>query len=1060
MYVPKRAVLSGHLDFTALNSLLTLIYSSLTKGCYEYVLDESLTKLPLLTTFVVENDLALCKNLRPTHLEDYIGSFPSLTYLSFSLVELSGSLPSAIGTLSSLQTLSIQYPGNSFGGAIPASIGQLTELRVLRLVGTKMTELSIDPSHPTSLPNLLIIDIQVSDTLSADISPLLDNSTKLEVLNLRSVPTRISMASLMRQSSLSHLSLRTSSLSWTLTDHFWHSFPELRVLDIQDPTVFGIVGSSIGTMKKLTTFDFDTKISGTLPEEIGNCPLNFLRIVNSKLQHPIPNIFDRLRHSLEDLHISDLFGSEGPLPSTLGDLQNLKTLTLSRGGFQGTIPASIGGLASLGVMHLDNNALHGTIPEFTATQSIAVFDVDNNRLTGTIPRSLALKASHLYVSHNRLGPSMESDLFESAACLAIRASHNHFSGSLPPNPISHMDLSHNEFSGTIPIRYNRVLYLDLSHNKLSGNLSLLVAPDHSTSDLYLHNNQLSGTIPPIPTYMARLTLSNNNFTGNLPILPRRLTMFDVANNQLSSANFKDFALSARSGGLKHLDLSGVGISGFSAYELVSSSLQILILANNGFTLENPPTATTSLLAMDITNNQISGSFSSSHLSNLVVLKAARNSLTGTVVSSNALRSITELDISDNSFTFDVAAFQSLPLLTTINARKNSLFGSLALKDLRSLQYADFSDNYLNQPPDLASIGSLMMSGALTTLNISNNTHIPPFDSLQSNVTSLYRSALSKPSTLRADSVTCYQLAFAHSSAVLDYDEDLFSYDQCDCNENHFGSPSMHCIQCPSHGAMSCGGVEANVSLNSYAFMIVPSGFHSPIASPPSESDSDFQDDSVGSLLNSLFGLTSDRPKNLDPDDFSVLKLETETCLITTVQTLTGRSNCGGIRITHEDVNRHNMSIAHLLNPQCNTGSEGRLCSKCICNANTGGECWYQSGATCSKCRRVFSLSTSLPVAASLILAAFFIACFTMKVILQKKRTWDPSSFHDLPLTKRIFYRIIYLTSLGNVSILITFVQILLGFTEWDANLKVNLFGVLNGNAEGYAIIFASHSLLT
>lgn len=962
-----------------------------------------------------------------------------------------GTLPSSIGALASLRTLSITYPGELLTGDLPYTIGHLTELRVLQLAGVRFKGLSLNPSStPASLPYLDTVDIQSSSNFHADISPLLENSEGLRTIIIDSSLIHINLPTVSKQSSLIHLVMIGSEANWHLTDQFWRAFPNLRVLRIHSPFVTGTIGSDIGTMTSLHDLDLhQVKLTGTLPAEVGGCPLKSLKLTHTSLQHPFPNVFDRLSSTLEHLKITDIFGSEGTLPSTIGELKLLNILILSQGGFYGTIPSSFGDLPLI-QLELDSNALTGTIPEFRASTGFSRCILNNNRLTGTIPASLT-KATSLHLSHNQLGPTIPHDLrFD---VINLRIAHNRFSGPLPVSPITSIDFSHNEFSGTIPSNYSHSLELDLSHNKLSGDFAHLLDTNSSVTKLLLHNNEFAGTIPAIDhPNIQTISLSHNNFSGTLPLLPAKLMRFEVAHNPwLTANNFKQFAASVVASRLEYLDLSGIGLSGFSVYSLTSPTMKYLILADNGFNLDDPPPSSP-LLSLDITNNNIASVFASNHITSLVVLKASHNQLYGSFLDN--FKSLSELDISHNSFAFDVVEFQSLPLLTNINAHKNALYGSLTLKDMPDLQYADFSSNSLNLHPDMPSIGSLFEHASLKMLNISDNPHLPRYASLESNLTSLVRTSLSTPSSRHPKSVTCYRVAFAtNPTAVLDYDESLFSYDQCDCNEHHFGSPSMHCIKCPSTGVSSCGGAKVNVSSNHFSFMLVPPGFESPITSEPTNS-LDNLIDSLWSSLNHVLGLAAPSPPvKLDPNDFSVLQLETETCLVTTVQTLSGRSNCAkGLVITHEDVDRSNMSIANLLKPQCNIGSEGRLCSRCSCNTTAGGECWYLSGPACSKCRRVFSLSSSLLVAALIVLVVFLFASFLMKVALEKKRVWTAKRFDDLPLTRRIFYRLVYLISLGNVSILITFVQILLGITEWDANVKVGFLGVINGSPEGYALI--------
>ena len=75
----------------------------------------------------------------------------------------------------------------------------------------------------------------------------------------------------------------------------------------------------------------------------------------------------------------------------------------------------------------------------------------------------------------------------------------------------------------------------------------------------------------------------------------------------------------------------------------------------------------------------------------------------------------------------------------------------------------------------------------------------------------------------------------------------------------------------------------------------------------------------------------------------------------------------------------------------------------------------------------------------------------MFFVLRSKRQPKLIPFHELPFLKRLLYRLIHLTSLGNISILITFIQILSEITRQDIFGAVEaLMGALNGRLEGYA----------
>ena len=52
----------------------------------------------------------------------------------------------------------------------------------------------------------------------------------------------------------------------------------------------------------------------------------------------------------------------GPIPSELGNLENLEWLRLSGNDFSGSVPEELGNLTKLIGLYLHNNALEGTLP--------------------------------------------------------------------------------------------------------------------------------------------------------------------------------------------------------------------------------------------------------------------------------------------------------------------------------------------------------------------------------------------------------------------------------------------------------------------------------------------------------------------------------------------------------------------------------------------------------------------------------------------------------------------------------------------------------------------------
>lgn len=448
--------------------------------------------------------------------------------------------------------------------------------------------------------------------------------------------------------------------------------------------------------------------------------------------------------------------------------------------------------------------------------------------------------------------------------------------------------------------------------------------------------------------------------------------------------------------------------------------------------------------------------------NLAVLKLRYNNFIGTPDWKH-IRSLTELDIAHNSFDFDVARFSALPLLAILSAEFNYIHGALALEDMSNLQTANLAENRLNHEPDFGLIGSLF-SSRLRFLNISANPDLLPMDSFNTAKTGMAKSSVSAPSLSYPDTVTCYELSFNHlMGRSLLFDESLFMYRQCDCNQEHFGAPPLKCLKCPptGQGVTSCGGTDLKISKHSFVFSI-PTSNQSP--APATSPEYDY---SVGTLFSEASNFArsvwsyslGDYPGSLanankpTPSDSisNETRLETESCLVTTLQVLSGKSNCRGLNISSSDLAGTNVSVSKLLESQCKRGSEGRLCSKCTCNVQRGESCWFPSGPVCLQCRRVYRLSVTLPITALILTVVIIVLSPIMAVCLRRKRLQGKESYDKLPLFRRIFHRLVFLTTLGNVSILVTFLQMLVVFTDWDQYIRFGFLGIVNGRIDSFGL---------
>ena len=124
----------------------------------------------------------------------------------------------------------------------------------------------------------------------------------------------------------------------------------------------------------------------------------------------------------------------GRIPSALGSLTSLRTLSLWGNQLTGTLPTELGNLANLEVLSLSQNQLTGTIPAWLGSlANLQWLSLWGNQLTGTIPTQLGNLAilQWLYLSENQLTGTIPIQLGNLANLEVLHASENQLTGTIP-----------------------------------------------------------------------------------------------------------------------------------------------------------------------------------------------------------------------------------------------------------------------------------------------------------------------------------------------------------------------------------------------------------------------------------------------------------------------------------------------------------------------------------------------------------------------------------------------------------------------------------------------------
>ncbi|XP_024922831.3 receptor-like protein EIX2 [Ziziphus jujuba] len=259
--------------------------------------------------------------------------------------ELSGKVPTSIGSLTHMQTL--RLTNNKFIGEIPLSLKKCTELVVMDMGDNKLSG-PIPSWIGKSLQNLVILILRSND-FNGSIPSTLCHVPYLQLLDLSAnnisgkIPKCLKNFSAMRSSNATDNS--------TTIEHFYDSY--------NTSTTSGTshYADQIQVMWKGILSDYG----------------NTLRLVKS----------------------IDLSGNmlNGEIPAEITELVGLISFNLSRNNLSAQIPQHIGYLKSLDSLDLSYNHFSGQIPPTLALiDRLSVLDLSNNNLSGKIPTGTQLQS--------------------------------------------------------------------------------------------------------------------------------------------------------------------------------------------------------------------------------------------------------------------------------------------------------------------------------------------------------------------------------------------------------------------------------------------------------------------------------------------------------------------------------------------------------------------------------------------------------------------------------------------------------------------------------------------
>ncbi|XP_021895668.1 probable LRR receptor-like serine/threonine-protein kinase RPK1 [Carica papaya] len=362
----------------------------------------------------------------------------------------------------------------------------------------------------------------------------------------------------------------------------------------------------------------------------------------------------------------------GTLKESIGNLTELRALSLANNGFSGEIPANIGQLQFLEVLELQGSNFSGHIPyQISYLQSLRLLNLSRNSLSGSIPDKLigngGLRVIDL--SYNLLSGEIRIDVNSKCEFLHhLKLSYNFLVGNIPPeigkcenlgdidDPVISHDFSWNRFIGSIPlfsvgdgilVNSHALSYrLLLNNNMLNGSLQadlLSKCDDMVSFSVNLSANQISGEIHEV-----------------LPLGCMKLIELEAAENQIHGLVPPDIDKLKM---LQRLNLRGNRLSGALPGQFgLLKNLKWVFLGGNSLTGEIPSQIgqLDSLIVLDLSHNALTGYIPANltNAKNLKVVLLDHNKLYGEVPSSfSSLSDLSILDVSYNNLSGHIPQLQ-------------------------------------------------------------------------------------------------------------------------------------------------------------------------------------------------------------------------------------------------------------------------------------------------------------------------------------------------------------------------------------------------------------------
>jgi Leucine-rich repeat (LRR) protein len=275
--------------------------------------------------------------------------------------------------------------------------------------------------------------------------------------------------------------------------------------------------------------------------------LSFLDLSRNLLSGEIPDCWVYNYVLLEELYLGNN-NLTGNIPSSIGSIPSLLSLSLHKNNLEGNLPLSMENQTAIELLDLSENHFSGILPLWFGKSlfTLMVLVLRSNNFSGSLPQELCRQTGLqiLDVSSNNFSGSIPR-CFGNFTAMVRPANGDRIFDFIPPKGgfsqstflvrngmeyeyrnilalVTSMDLSSNNLIGEIPKELTNLyglLFLNLSNNQLHGKIPEKIDAMKLLESLDVSMNQLIGVIPQgmaSLTFLSHLNLSYNNFTGRIP----------------------------------------------------------------------------------------------------------------------------------------------------------------------------------------------------------------------------------------------------------------------------------------------------------------------------------------------------------------------------------------------------------------------------------------------------------------------------------------------------------------------------------------------------------------